>query len=42
MERKQTIERLGLKSVLPERGPEGPRSEDHEARLSDRYAAAAC
>src|ERR1700730_14409547 len=41
MERERTIEKLGLKSVLLLSGPEGPRSEDHEARLSDRYDAAA-
>ena len=41
MERKQTIEQLGFKSVLLLSGPEGPRSEDYEACLSDRYAAAA-
>jgi hypothetical protein len=41
MERERTIEKLGLKSVLRLSGPEGPRSEDHEARLSDRYDAAA-
>jgi hypothetical protein len=41
MERERTIEKLGLKSVLLLSGPEGPRSEDHEAHLSDRYDAAA-